>query len=319
GGGYGPGRRRHYPGAHQPPEARIQHLRPDPVGPGRPGPIRRRSGVSARCRPRSRDDDAHRSLATVGTRAGSGRGVQGRLGPDSGRHRLSGQAVRGDRLGRRPGGRGPLDPRPGPGQRGGAAERNRGPDRRRSRQHRRGRVRLTPPASIDAARAHAEGAKISPVSTFALILLVAGVLTAAAGVARMVVGGRGGSGPAPAGPTDWAGTAPCRPTRPGLVVGALLATLGVVLAGTGTVGLVTQSGRQSEDVMAAGDQGDPPSDPGRSTAPSETSTATGEASDSRGDAGPGTNCGMVLPAHGGPAQLQVKSGYIDCAEAERVV
>ena len=180
-------------------------------------------------------------------------------------------------------------------------------------------MRLTPPAYIDTPRAHDEGEKIPPVSTVALILLVAGVLTAAAGVALMVVGGRGGSGPAPAGPTDWAGTAPGRPTRPGLVVGALLATLGVVLAGTGTVGLVTQSGRQSEDVVAAGDRGDFPSDPGWSTAPSETSTATGEASDSRGDAGPGTNCGMVLPAHGGPAQLQVKSGYIDCAEAERVV
>lgn len=134
----------------------------------------------------------------------------------------------------------------------------------------------------------------------------------AAGIALMAVGGRGGPGPAPAGPTDWAGAAPGRPTRPGLVVGALLATLGVVLAGAGTVGLVTQSGRQPEDVVAAGDQGDPPSDPG-------WSTATGEASEARGDAGPGTNCGMVLPAHGGPAQLQVKSGYIDCAEAERVV
>lgn len=149
-------------------------------------------------------------------------------------------------------------------------------------------------------------------STVALILLAVGVATVAAGIALMAVGGRGGPGPAPAGPTDWADAAPGRPTRPGLVVGALLATLGVVLAGTGTVGLVTQSGRQSEDVVAAGDQGDPPSDPGWSTAPSETSEA-------RGDAGPGTNCGMVLPAHGGPAQLQVKSGYIDCAEAERVV
>ena len=169
-------------------------------------------------------------------------------------------------------------------------------------------------------------------NTIALVLLVAGVLTVAAGIALMVVGGRGGRGgpepvavgPATAAPTDWAVAAPSRSTRPGLVVGALLATLGVVLAGAGTVALVTQSGGQSEDVVATGNQGDSWTDPGSATAPSETSasetsTTTSEASDSRGDAGPGTECGKVLPTYGGPAQLQVKSGYIDCAEAERVV
>lgn len=151
-------------------------------------------------------------------------------------------------------------------------------------------------------------------NTIALVLLIAGVLTVAAGIALMVVAGRGqrggpdpvAVGPAAAGPTDWADAAPGRPTRPGLVVGALLATLGVVLAGTGTVGLVTQSGRQSEDVVAASET-------------STTSATTSETSDSRGDVGPGTECGKVLPTYGGPAQLQVKSGYIDCPEAERVV
>lgn len=161
-------------------------------------------------------------------------------------------------------------------------------------------------------------------NTIALVLLVAGVLTVAAGLALMVLGGRGGPdpvavGPVTAGPTDWAVAAPSRSTRPGLVVGALLATLGVVLAGAGTVALVTQSGGQPEDVVAADDQGDSSSDPGSVTEPAETSATTSETSDSRGDAGPGTECGKVLPTYGGPAQLQVKSGHIDCAEAERVV
>lgn len=156
-------------------------------------------------------------------------------------------------------------------------------------------------------------------NTIALVLLVVGVLTIAAGVTLMVVGGRAGRGgeePVSAGPTDWAG-APSRSSRPGLVVGAaLVTTLGVVIAGASAVALVTQAGGEPENVVAAGNEDDSSSGPGWVTGPSETTTET---SASRGDAGPGTDCGKVLPTYGGPAQLQVKAGYIDCAEAERVV
>ena len=89
----------------------------------------------------------------------------------------------------------------------------------------------------------------------ALVLLAAGVLTLAVGVALMVAGGRAGSEPAATGHGDWADGEPSR-ARPGVVVGALLATLGVVLGGSGAVVLVVSPGGSGERVVAADDRAD---------------------------------------------------------------
>ena len=138
-------------------------------------------------------------------------------------------------------------------------------------------------------------------NTIALVLLVAGVLTVAAGVALMVVGRRGETGPVAARYDnqydDWADTGQGR-TRPGLVVGILLTTLGVVLAGSGAVVLATQPSAGPEDVVAADDPSESTSDASRTTAPSKTSTSapsssaptsstpTSEAPDARGTTEP---------------------------------
>lgn len=113
----------------------------------------------------------------------------------------------------------------------------------------------------------------------ALILLAAGVLTLVAGIALMVAGGRAGSEPAVTGYADWADAGPGR-TRPGVVVGALLATLGVVLGGSGVVVLATNSGGGAERVVAADDRADStPMTPwtsttGETASTSEIATAT---------------------------------------------
>lgn len=131
----------------------------------------------------------------------------------------------------------------------------------------------------------------------ALVLLAAGVLTVVAGIVLMVVGGRGETAPVTTGYVDWADAGPSR-TRPGLVVGALLSVVGVVLAASGAVVLVTQSGGDPDEVTAAGDPGESNSEASWTSAPSETSppvtttsSETSEATDARGTDSPDNDGG----------------------------
>lgn len=86
-------------------------------------------------------------------------------------------------------------------------------------------------------------------NAISLGLLIVGVLTAAAGIAVMVLGGRGEAAPAPVEYNDWA-TGGASRSRPGLVVGALVTTLGVVLAATGAVTWVLRPGAAPEEMAS---------------------------------------------------------------------
>lgn len=86
-------------------------------------------------------------------------------------------------------------------------------------------------------------------NAIALGLLIVGVLTAAAGIAVMVLGGRGEAAPAPVEYNDWA-TGGASRSRPGLVVGALVTTLGIALAATGAVTWVLRPGAAPEEMAS---------------------------------------------------------------------
>lgn len=107
----------------------------------------------------------------------------------------------------------------------------------------------------------------------ALVLLAVGLVTLVGGIALMVVAGRGGSDPAATGYDDWADAGSSR-TRPGLVVGGLLTTLGVVLSASGAVVLVTQSRGGQGEVASIAEPGQSTPSAYKTSAPSETTTST---------------------------------------------
>ena len=165
-------------------------------------------------------------------------------------------------------------------------------------------------------------------NTLALILLAVGVLVAIVGVVVAAAGRASPGGPPAAGRGDWAayddgpGWADQGPggqgsgsmTRGGLATLAL----GVVVALVGGGLLLFPVGDGEEDTVAR----DVPAQewPQSSSAAQSPTTSPGAApGEDDPESGPGTECGLVEPADGGPAQVRIELGSIGCSEAVRVV
>ncbi|WP_241726948.1 hypothetical protein [Dietzia sp. SLG310A2-38A2] len=170
-------------------------------------------------------------------------------------------------------------------------------------------------------------------NTFGLVLLAVGVLVALIGVMIAATGRPARGDTQPVDRSDWAaydqGPDPAvdhggdgRPrSRRTTTVGLAMLTVGLVVALAGGVVWALPGTGGSADT-AAWESGAPPNaerTEASATATAPTTSRRDEPGDDEPRRGPGTECGLVQPTYGEPAQVRIERGTIGCAEAERVV
>lgn len=172
---------------------------------------------------------------------------------------------------------------------------------------------------------------MSSMNTFALVLLAVGVLVAVIGVMVAATGRTARGDTQPVDRSDWAafdqgqdtaadyGGGGGRLSGRATAAGLAMLTVGVVMALVGGVVLAVPGAGESADTRVQEAEGPPDAERTEATATAPATLPRDETGDEEPQRGPGTECGLVEPTFGEPAQVRIERGNLGCAEAVRVV